>query len=183
MPKIKTREIHRGNIKTFDRAQDLSARMRTVEPKTKSSRSSGNEQESASIATYGEKQTASMVRDTGGKTAETMSAASFRKSGSLCTVGGNLRRAQVFRQIRCQEARFLGPHRSRSPDSSGRRLLEMPLEKTGSGQRRQERRLLKPRFEKLRQNRVSAQHESLRNAGSENSRRKQRSFRLVSLSV
>ena len=76
MPKIKTREIHRGNIKTFDRAQDLSARMRTVEPKTKSSRSSGNEQESASIATYGEKQTASMVRDTGGKTAETMSAAS-----------------------------------------------------------------------------------------------------------
>ena len=31
MPKIKTREIHRGNIKTFDRAQDLSARMRTVE--------------------------------------------------------------------------------------------------------------------------------------------------------
>ena len=76
MPRIKTREIHRGSIKTIDRVQDLSARMRTVEPKTKGNRSSGNDQESASIAAYGERQTSSMVRDTGGKVAETMDAAS-----------------------------------------------------------------------------------------------------------
>ena len=76
MPKIKTREIHRGNIKTFDRAQDLSARMRTVEPRTKGSRSSGNEQESASIATYGERRTSSNVKDAGEKTAIAMDAAS-----------------------------------------------------------------------------------------------------------
>ena len=76
MPKIKTREIHKGCIKTIDRAQDLSARMRTVEPKTKSNRSSGDNQESASIAAYGEKRTSSMVRDVGERTAETMNAAS-----------------------------------------------------------------------------------------------------------
>ena len=76
MPKIRTREIHRGSIKTFDLAQDLSARMRTVEPKTKGSRSSGNEQESASIATYGERRTSSIMKDAGGKTAETIDSAS-----------------------------------------------------------------------------------------------------------
>ena len=76
MPRIKTREIHKGSIKTIDRAQDLSARMRTIEPKTKDSRSSGDNQESASIAAYGEKRTSSMVKDAGGRTAETMDAAS-----------------------------------------------------------------------------------------------------------
>lgn len=76
MPKIKTREIHKGSIKTIDRAQDLSARMRTVEPKTKGSRSPGNDQESSSIAAYGERRTSSMVKYAGGKTAETMDAAS-----------------------------------------------------------------------------------------------------------
>lgn len=76
MPKIKTREIHKGSIKTIDRARDLSARVRTIEPKTRGSRSSGDEQESASIAAYGERRTSSIMKDASGKTAKTMDAAS-----------------------------------------------------------------------------------------------------------